>query len=136
MALSPLEGARAFPSRSDAAVLAPSPDPNPADDADDDGNAARLLADRWIAGLGVRPFRPTTDQLDWVWGGELDRGETRHSRAQVAGWRYAELFASHVAEDVSVDGGTGAYVRVWLCARRAFLESVDPADPESPTLGT
>jgi hypothetical protein len=85
-------------------------------------NASRLLADRLIAGLD-RPFCPTPDELAWVWGGELVRGETRASRARIAEGRYAALLADHVIGDVRIEAAPGAYVRIWLCARLAFIES-------------
>jgi len=52
----------------------------------------------------------------------------------MAAARYAALFADHVAQDMAAEGAPGAYVRIWLCARRAFIESmstgtiVDPSD--------
>lgn len=85
--------------------------------------ASRLLADRLIAGLDNRPFCPTPDQLALVWGGDLVRGETRASRARIAGGRYAALLADYVVGDVTVDAAPGAYVRIWLCARLAFIAS-------------
>lgn len=86
-------------------------------------NASRLLADRLIAGLDDRPFCPTPDQLAWVWGGDLVRGETRAARARIAGGRYAALLTDHVFGDVRNEAAPGAYVRIWLCARLAFIES-------------
>jgi hypothetical protein len=103
-------------------------------DARDNGdlaNTSRLLADRLIAGLDARSFRPTADQLATVWGGDLVRGETRASRARIAAGRYAALFTDHVIGDVTVDGGAGAYVRIWLCARLAFIESATPDPSEA-----
>lgn len=86
-------------------------------------SASRLLADRLVAGLDDRPFRPTADQLAWVWGGELVRGEARASRVSIAAGRYAALLADHVVEDVTAEGAPGAYARIWRCARSAFIES-------------
>ena len=71
-------------------------------------NASRLLADRLIAGLDDRPFCPTPDQLAWVWGGDLVRGETRAARARIAGGRYAALLADHVIEGCQHRGGAGS----------------------------
>ena len=129
MALSALVDIGARPSPSPEAVVELAPAPT--DAADEAPDLVRLLADRWIAGLDDRPFRPTSEQLAWVWGGELARGETRQRRARLAGWRYAELFARHVVQDVTVEGGVGAYCRVWLCAQRAFVESVGSSDLDS-----
>jgi hypothetical protein len=98
----------------------------------DPTNLVRLLADRLVAGLDHRPFRPTDDQLAWVWGGQLGPGETPHSRAKIAGCRYAELFASHVVQDVTVQGAVGAYTRIWLCARRSFIKSMESGEPDQP----
>ena len=98
---------------------------------EDLANASRLLADRLIAGLDNRPFCPTPDQLAWVWGGELVRGETRAARARIAGGRYAALLADHVIGDVSIGAAPGAYVRIWLCARLAFIESTTSEPSES-----
>jgi hypothetical protein len=94
---------------------------------------SRLLASRWIAGLDNRPFAPTADQLAWVWGGKLVRGEARTSRARIAAGRYAALFTDHVIGDITIDGAPGAYARIWLCARLAFIESVtaEPSEPPS-----
>lgn len=128
MALSALVDVSARPSPSPEAVVELAP--TPTDDAETP-DLVRLLANRWIAGLDGRSFRPTSDQLQWVWGGELARGETRQRRAPLAGWRYAELFAGHVVQDITVEGGVGAYCRVWLCAQRAFVESVESADRDS-----
>jgi hypothetical protein len=53
----------------------------------------------------------------------------------MAAARYAALFADHVAQDMAAEGGPGAYVRIWLCARRAFIDSMSagsPADPLEP----
>jgi hypothetical protein len=59
-----------------------------------------------------------------VAGGDLDEGEARARRLPMAAARYAALFADHVAQDVGAEGGPSAYVRIWLCARRAFIESM------------
>jgi hypothetical protein len=98
----------------------------------DDADVIRRLADRFIAGLGKRPFRPTPMELARVWGGELVRGETRDSRARIAGGRYASLFADHAVQDVSGDGAPGAYARIWLCARLAFIESMGTGSSSPP----
>ena len=87
-------------------------------------DVSRLLADEWIGGLDPRPFRPTAGQLASDWGGELTRGETQEQRVRVAAGRYAALFTDHVVEDVTIDGGPGAYVRIWQCARQAFIQSM------------
>ena len=96
-------------------------------------NASRLLADRLIARLDDRPFRPTADQLALVWGGDLVRSETRASRARIAAGRYAALLTDHAIGDVTVEGAPGAYARIWLCARLAFIKSTtsEPAKARS-----
>jgi hypothetical protein len=104
-------------------------------DSGDLANTTRLLADRLIAGLDDRPFRPTAHELALVWGGDLVRGESRASRARIAAGRYAALFTDHVIGDVTVDGGAGAYVRIWLCARLAFIESATPEPSEARSDG-
>jgi hypothetical protein len=90
----------------------------------DSPDVSRALASELIAELGQRPFHPTTEQLAWVWGGELVLGEATASRARIAACRYAALFAGHVVRDVATDGAPGAYARIWLCARLAFIESM------------
>lgn len=87
-------------------------------------DVSRLLASRLIAGLDTRPFSPTADQLASIWGGELVRGESQASRARIAAGRYAALLTDHVVHDVAIDGAPGAYARIWLCARLAFIESL------------
>jgi hypothetical protein len=59
-------------------------DASGAGDIGNRANAIRLLADRLIAGLDDRPFRPTPDQLALIWGGDLVRGrqERRGRRRQ------------------------------------------------------
>ncbi|HEX7346624.1 MAG TPA: hypothetical protein VF253_07510 [Candidatus Limnocylindrales bacterium] len=104
----------------------------PPDHVSDTPDIVRLLANRLVATLDSRPFRPTVDQLAWVWGGELGPGETGRSRARIAAYRYAELFAGHVIQDVTVEGGVGAYMRIWQCARRAFIDSVAAGDRDPP----
>ena len=64
-----------------------------------------------------------------VAGGDLDEGEARARRLPMAAARYAALFADHVAQDVAAEGGPSAYVRIWLCARRAFIESMSAGIP-------
>lgn len=108
------------------------PASTPAEDVSDPPDIVRLLANRLVAALDGRPFRPTVDELAWVWGGELGPSETRRSRARIAAYRYAELFAAHVIQDVTVEGGAGAYMRIWQCARRAFIESAASEDPDPP----
>ncbi len=98
-------------------------------------NATRLLANRLIVGLDDQPFRPTADQLAWVWGGDLVQGETRASRARIAAGRYAALLADHVIGDVTVEGAPGAYARIWLCARSAFIGSTGSRPSEPPSDG-
>jgi hypothetical protein len=85
---------------------------------------SHALADRWVADLDGRPFRPTPDQLVWVAGHDLDEHADRDRRVPVAASRFASLFADHVTGDLTVRGGPGAYVRIWLCARRAFIDSL------------
>jgi hypothetical protein len=95
----------------------------------DDRSTGRALAARWIATLADRPFSPTPEQLARVAGGDLDEGEARARRLPMAAARYAALFADHVAQDVAAEGGPSAYVRIWLCARRAFIESTSAGIP-------
>ena len=121
--------------RRDVGATAGRSDPSDGGDVGDPATASRLLADRLIAGLDDRPFRPTPDQLAWVWGGDLVRGETRASRARIAGGRYAALLTDHVFGDVSVQAAPGAYVRIWLCGRRAFIESTTSLPSESGSDG-
>jgi hypothetical protein len=105
------------------------------EDNRDLAGATRLLADRLLAGLDDRPFRPTADELALVWGGALVKGEKRASRARIAAGRYAALLTNHVIGDVTVEGGRGAYVRIWLCARLAFIKSATPEPSEGPSDG-
>ncbi len=84
---------------------------------------SRALADRLVSTLGDRPFAPSADQLAWVGGGDPLPGQENGPLARVAAGRYAGLFADHLVRDVTVDGAPGAYVRIWLCARRAFLRA-------------
>lgn len=100
----------------------------PADDP-----LGRSLASRWVATLDERPFRPTPEQLAWVAGSDLVEGEAGVRRRPIAAGRYAALFADHVAQDVTVDGGAAAYVRIWLCARRAFIDNVNTRSIEAPS---
>ena len=125
-------GIHGRPSRDAEAFVELAPASTPGEDVSDTPDIVRLLANRLVAALDSRPFRPTEDQLAWVWGGELSPGETRHSRAQIASYRYAELFAGYVIQDVTVEGGAGAYMRIWQCARRAFIESMASRDPDPP----
>ena len=101
----------------------------------DVATASRVLADRQVAGLDGRPFRPTPDQLAWVWGGDLARGETRASRTRIAAGRYAALLADHAIGDLTVEGAPGAYGRIWRCARLAFIQSTTPEPSEPPADG-
>lgn len=91
---------------------------------EDDRATSRALAARWMATLDDRPFRPTPERLAWVAGSDLVQGEARARRLPLAAARYAGLFADHVAQDMAVEGGPGAYVRIWLCARRAFIDNM------------
>ena len=95
----------------------------------DDRSTGRALAARWIATLDERPFRPTPERLAWVAGGDLDEGEARARRLPMAAARYAALFAGHVAQNMDAQGGPDAYVRIWLCARRAFIDSLSAGTP-------
>lgn len=95
----------------------------------DDRSTSRAVAARWIATLDERPFRPTPERLAWVAGGDLVEGEARARRLPMAAARYAALFADHVAQDMAAEGGPGAYVRIWLCARRAFIDSLGTGTP-------
>jgi hypothetical protein len=85
---------------------------------------SRSLAIEWLATLEARPFRPSAQQLDWVDGGDIVIGEARPRRMRVAATRFAGLFADHVAQNMTVAGGPGAYALVWQCARWAFVESL------------
>lgn len=114
---------RGIEERRDQATLAERTGASGSGDSGDPISASRLLAERLIAGLADRPFRPTTDQLARAWGGDLARGETRASRVRIAAGRYAALLADHVIEDMSVEGAPAAYARIWLCARSAFITS-------------
>jgi len=67
---------------------------------------------------------PSAQQLEWVEGGDIVVGEAHPRRMRVAATRFAGLFAEHVAQDMTVAGGPGAYALVWQCARGAFLESL------------
>jgi hypothetical protein len=98
-------------------------------------DASRLLANRLIAGLDDRPFRPSAAELARVWGGELARGETPRSRALIAAGRYAALLADDVIGDMTVAGAPGAYARIWLCARSAFITSAGTRPSEPPSDG-
>lgn len=91
---------------------------------------SRSLAIEWLAALEARPFRPSAQQLDWVENGDVVFGEARSRRMRVAATRFAGLFADHVAQDMTVAGGPGAYALLWQCARWAFVESL-AADPDS-----
>jgi hypothetical protein len=93
----------------------------------------RSVADGWVAALDQRPFHPTPEQLAWVAGGDLVEGEASDRRRPIAAARYAALFADHVAQDLTADEGAGAYVRIWLCARRAFIDSMSPAGSDAPS---
>jgi hypothetical protein len=88
------------------------------------GSATRLLADSWVATLDDHPFRPTPAQLAWVAAADPVGVEAHERCAPLAAARHVGLFADHVAQDVTGEGGPAAYVRVWLCARRAFIDSV------------
>ena len=92
-----------------------------------DRTISRTLAARWIATLDERPFRPTPQQLALVDGGDLVAGEARDRRRPIAAARYASLFTDHVVQDMAAEGAPGAYVRIWLCARRAFIEDMSTA---------
>ena len=92
-----------------------------------DRTISRTLAARWIATLDGRPFRPTPEQLAQVDGGDLADGEARDRRRPIAAARYASLFTDLVAQDMAAEGAPGAYVRIWLCARRAFIEDMSTA---------
>ena len=109
--------------RPDAGATAPAP-----------ADASRSLAIEWLAALDARPFMPSAQQLDWVEGGDIVVGEARPRRMRVAATRFAGLFAEHVAQDMTVAGGPGAYALVWQCARGAFLESL--AEPVRPVEGS
>jgi hypothetical protein len=40
-----------------------------------------------------------------------------------------------VIGDITVDGGPAAYVRIWLCARLAFLKNATTEASEGPSDG-
>lgn len=98
-----------------------------------DRTISRTLAARWIATLDERPFRPTPEQLVQVDGGDLVDGEARDRRRPIAAARYAALFTDHVAQDMAAEGAPGAYVRIWLCAQRAFIEDMDTGTSADPS---
>jgi hypothetical protein len=54
---------------------------------------SRVLANDLVAQLDDRPFRPSTAQLAWVWGGALARREALPTRVRIAACRYAAMFA-------------------------------------------
>ncbi len=100
---------------------------------------AHALADRLVATLDDRPFAPTARQLATIGGGELVPGAEPGPLAHVVADRYAGLVASHLVQDVRANGASEAYARIWLCARAAFLQSLDPdgaTGPEAPGLPT
>ena len=110
------------------------PDPGPP--ALDPANVSRSLAIEWLTTLADRPFRPSAVQLGWVDAGDLVAGEARPRRMRVAAARFAGLFADHVAGDMAVEGGPGAYALVWQCAREAFITSVTAGTPAGRDLAT
>jgi hypothetical protein len=87
-------------------------------------DVSRSLAIEWLTFLTDRPFKPSAQQLGWVDGGDLVAGEARSRRMRVAAARFAGLFADHVAQDMAVECGPGAYALVWQCARQAFIKSM------------
>jgi hypothetical protein len=111
----------------------PARPPDPGRVAADLANHSRSLAIGWVATLGLRPFQPSNEQLAWVDGGDLVEGEAHDRRMRVAATRYAGLLADHIAGDVTVDGGPGAYAMVWLCARQAFIDNFMSGEAQSLT---
>jgi hypothetical protein len=97
-----------------------------------DDRAGRALADRLVATLGDRPFRPTSRQLTAIGGGFLVPGDEPGPMARAVAGRYAGLLTRHLVQDVTIDGAPEAYARIWLCARRAFLRSLEQGDAEAP----
>ena len=89
---------------------------------------AHALADRLVATLEDRPFAPTAQDLATIGGGDLVVGAEPGPLAHAIADRYAGLLANHVVRDVRADGAPEAYARIWLCARAAFLHSLDPDD--------
>lgn len=86
-------------------------------------DASHRLAVAWLTTLEDRPFKLSTQRLEWV-GGDLVLGEARPRRMRIAAGRFAGLFADHVAQDMGAEGAPGAYALVWQCARSAFIESM------------
>lgn len=93
---------------------------------------AHALADRLVATLDDRPFALTAQQLVTIGGGDLISGGEPGPLAHAVADRYAGLLANHLVQDVRADGAPEAYARIWLCARRAFLQSLDPDDGDGP----
>ena len=85
-------------------------------------DGTRELANRLVAGLASRPFQPTGAELVGLMGSALDGRPGDESSARSAAAGYAFLFADHVVQDVTAPQAAGAYVRLWLCARQAFLD--------------
>jgi len=135
MTVTTLVDVRPGPSGDGEAAVEITPTPSHGEDLGDPPDIVWVLASRLVAGLDERPFHPTAKQLAWVWGGELVLGEAMASRARIAAGRYAGLFTNHVVPDVALDGAPGAYARIWLCARLAFMESVAAGDSGSPRPG-
>jgi hypothetical protein len=135
MTVTTLVDVRPGPSGDGEAAVEITPTPSQGEDLGAPSDIVWALASRLVAGLDDRPFHPTAEQLAWVWGGELVLGEAMESRARIAAGRYAGLFTNHVVPDVALDGAPGAYARIWLCARLAFMESVAAGDSGSPGPG-
>lgn len=92
-------------------------------------SVSAALADRLMATLDDTPFQPTAAQLAWVDGGDLVAGHEDGPLARIAAGRYASLFANNVIGDISADGAAGAYIRIFECARQAFLQSLSRGLP-------
>ena len=86
------------------------------------GDGVRALTNRLVAGLASRPFRPSTAEIAAVMGSGIEGSRTDGPWASAAAGRYAFLFADHLVRDVTAPRAAGAYARLWLCARRAFLD--------------
>jgi hypothetical protein len=82
------------------------------------------LATRLVGDLAARPFRPTAAQLEAIGAGALIPGDENGPYARYVADRYASLLTDHVFEGRSIRGAEAAYLRVWQCARDAFVRSL------------
>jgi hypothetical protein len=101
-------------------------------------DVAAALAGCLVATLADRPFVLTDAQLRAIGANDLAPGEEAGPYAHVVAGRYASLVADHVAlgADMGANGAPGAYVRIWACARAAFLTSLGRSARGSAGAGT